>query len=385
MKKLLFISNSTKPTNAELNSNERVVIGNISKPSVEAGQKMGYKIYIGINRVNAKNIKSDYNVEFYFSSIYRSLFDFKSNYIAFKNLMKIIKDEKIDVIHCNTPIGGVLGRICGRINKVPTVIYTAHGFHFYNGASLVNRTIFKWVEMYLARYTDAIITMNNEDYEAAQKLKLRRKNSVFYIHGVGIDTAKFENININKEELRKKIGLESDDIVCITIGDIIQRKNISTAINSIAHVNNPKVKLIICGTGIELENMKLLANKLNIEDRVLFLGFRTDIKELLSISDIFLFTTYQEGLPRAMMEAMAAGLPCVASKVRGNIDLIKDNEGGFLLEPTDKIGFSKKIEILAENSKLRAEFSKYNIKIIKKFDIENIKCEIYDIYQKVLN
>ena len=152
MGKYLFISNSEKPTKEEKMSREKVKLTNVSLPCIEAAKSMGYEIYMGVNRINAEELETDYDcdIKFYNASSYRSLFDIKSNYIAYKNLMNLLKREKIDVIHCNTPIGGVLGRICGARAGVKTIIYTAHGFHFYKDAPLINRTLYKWAEMYLA-------------------------------------------------------------------------------------------------------------------------------------------------------------------------------------------------------------------------------------------
>jgi glycosyltransferase involved in cell wall biosynthesis len=384
MKKLLFISNSTKPTYEQLMSREKVKLTNVSIPCVEAALSMGYEVFMGINRINPEELDCDYNVKFYYASIYRSLFDFKSNYTAYKNLMSLLKREKIDVIHCNTPIGGLLGRLCGKMMKTPKIIYTAHGFHFYKGAPLINRTIFKWAEMWLARYTDAIITINQEDYQAAQKFKLRNNGKVYFMPGVGVDTKDFQLEGVDKQVIRSTIGLSAEDIVLIAMGDLIYRKNYAASIKAIAKANNTKLHFLICGKGPLLDELKALARKLNIENQIHFLGFRTDIKELLQAADIFLFTTYQEGLPRAMMEAMAAGLPCVASKIRGNTDLIEDGKGGFLREPEDIDGFAEAINKLAFNKGLRKSMGLSNIKTIIQFDVESVKSEMKKLYEKEL-
>lgn len=386
MKKFLFISNGKKPTLDQQSSRKDIIIGNVSIPCIEAALSMGYKIYKGINRINANELKCEngYDIKFYDQSIYRSVFDFKSNFIAYRNLMNLLKNEKIDVIHCNTPIGGFLGRLCGKINKVPKVIYTAHGFHFYQGAPLINRTIFKWAEIWMARFTDAIITMNKEDYQAAQKFKLRNNGKVYYVPGVGVDTNRYQINDINIKELRSSLGLSKDDIILIAMGDLIDRKNYKTSINAIAKTNNKALHFLICGEGPKLENLKELSKELGVENQIHFLGFRTDIKELLNIADIFLFTTYQEGLPRSMMEAMSAGLPCIASKVRGNVDLIQEGVGGFLRNPEDSEGFAEVINILASDKELREKMKASNLETIKKFDVENVKKEMKKIYNKEL-
>jgi len=380
MKKYVFLSNSPKPTSEEQNSRKEIELTNVSKPCLEAAINMGFKVYFGVNRANPEGLQCELDVHLYDSHTYRSIFDFKSNYIAYKNLMSILKTGNFEVIHCNTPVGGLIGRICGKKAKVKKIIYTAHGFHFFKGAPLVNRTIFKWAEMIMAHWTDVIITMNKEDYQAASKFKLRNNGKVYYIPGVGIDTAAYKNIEIDKVSKRGKLGLELDDIVLIAMGDLIQRKNYEASLKAIAIANNPKLKFLICGRGPRLDSLQNLAKELGIENQVHFLGFRTDIKELLKISDLFLFTTYQEGLPRSMMEAMAAGLPCVASEIRGNIDLIEDGKGGYLRHPEDIVGLADVINRIANDKNLRIEMSQSNLQTIKMFDIGKIKQEINRIY-----
>jgi glycosyltransferase involved in cell wall biosynthesis len=383
-KKYLFISNSTKPSKAEQNSREKVKLTNVNIPSVEAAIDMGYKVYMGVNRKNAEELKCDYEVKFYNSSTYRSLIDIKSNWTAFKNLMTLLKREKIKVVHCNTPIGGLVGRICGKLAKVPKVIYTAHGFHFYEGAPLFNRTIIKWAEMWMAHFTDAIITMNQEDYQAAQRLRLRNGGKVYYIPGVGVDTKSYQLIGFDSIGFRKSLGFKPEDILLIAMGDLVARKNYSASIRAVAKAKNTRLHFIICGKGPELESLQNLALQLGVDKQVHFLGFRSDIKELLTISDIFLFTTYQEGLPRSMMEAMASGLPCIASRVRGNVDLIDEGKGGYLRSPEDINGFAEAINILAGNEKVRKNMGTSNSEKIKEFDIENIKLVMKNIYSEVL-
>ena len=367
MKKILFISNITKR------------ITNFSLPSIKASQNLGYEFHFAANCSEFNDSPEKYNVKLHHIDLDRNPLS-KQNIIAYKQMVELIEKEKFEVIHCNTPIGGVLGRLCGKKAGVPKVIYTAHGFHFYKGASLINRTIFKWAEMWMARYTDAIITMNEEDYQAAQKFKLRNNGKVYYVPGVGVDTEMYQLKKVDSNELKNSLGLSLDDIVLIAMGDLIDRKNYASSIKAIAKANNQNLRFLICGKGPKLEALQKLASDLGVEKQIHFLGFRTDIKELLTIADIFLFTTYQEGLPRSMMEAMSAGLPCIASKVRGNVDLIQEGVGGFLRDPDDSEGFAEAINRLALDKALREKMKASNLETIKKFDVENVKKEMFSIY-----
>lgn len=380
----VFLSNSNKPTEEEQNSRNPVPLTNVSRPCLEAALRMGYDVWFGTNRAEPENLSCELPVHMYDSHTYRSIFNLKDNMTAYKNLMSILKREDIEVIHCNTPVGGIIGRVCGKRAGVKKVIYTAHGFHFYTGAPLINRTVFKWAEMLMAHWTDAIITMNQEDYNAAQKFKLRNHGKVFYTPGVGIDCDIYKDVEVNRKKIRASFGISDTDVVCISMGDLIPRKNYGTAIEAIGKCENKNIHYWICGQGPELDNLKELAREKKIEDRVHFLGFRTDIKELLKAADIFLFTTLQEGMPRSMMEAMASGLPCIASKIRGNVDLLEDGVGGYLNEAQDVNGIAEHLRILASDTARRNTMGRANLDRIREFDVRKVENVVENIYSEIL-
>ena len=310
----------------------------------------------------------------------------KTNWAAYKELVAFIKQEEIDYIHCNTPTGGILGRLAGKKCKVKKVIYQAHGFHFYKGAPKKNWLVYYPVEKWLAHYTDALITINSEDFELAKtKFRLRKNGKVYYVPGVGIDTSQYNPSETSREEKRIALGLSESDVALISMGDLIERKNYDAAIRAIAQANEPKLQYFICGKGPEEENLKALAESLGVTKQIHFLGFRSDIKELLVAADIFLFTTKQEGLPRSMMEAMASGLPCVASKIRGNTDLLEGTEGGFLCETVDVAAYAGKLKLLANDKALREKMGENNLITIQKFSIETINKEVRKIYESELS
>lgn len=380
----VFVGNSTKPTTEKYNSREIVVPSNVSAPCLEAAIDLGYDVYYGTNKNNPEKLECTYPVHLYDSHTYRSITAFKDNMIAYKNLARVVKDGNVEVIHCNTPVGGMIGRFVGKRENVKKVIYTAHGFHFYKGAPFFNRTVLKWAEQLMAHWTDAIITMNEEDYQSALKFRLRKGGKVYKVHGVGITLNDFNKIRVDRTAKRFELGLKETDIVCISAGDLVARKNYGIAIEAIANVENDNLHYLICGVGPEKERLQKLALEKGVAGRIHFLGFRSDVKELMKISDIFLFTTLQEGMPRSMMEAMASGLPCVASKIRGNVDLLEEGKGGYLREATDLHGFSECINCLALDSKLRNEMSIFNLEAIKSYDVEVVKKEIESIYRAVL-
>lgn len=372
MKKMLFISNVPKK------------ITNFAIPSIEAAQKLGYEVHMAANFSCFSDNNTTYNVVLHQIDLVRNPFSFR-NIKAYFQMLRLIREEGFDFIHCNTPVGGLLGRLCGKRARVRKIIYTAHGFHFYKGAPLVNWIVYYLAERFLARFTDALITMNSEDFETAKRLRLRKGGKAYFIPGVGTNIGDFVQIDSDsdKNKLKKSLGLPENSFVLIAMGDLIKRKNYESSVKAIEKAKNENLHLLICGTGSEKDKLIDLSEKLKVENKIHFLGFRSDIKELLSISDAFLFTTYQEGLPRSMMEAMAAGVPCIASQIRGNVDLINNGEGGFLCPPDDVNGFARAINKLAADNSLRIKMGMNNLESIKKYDVENVKRLMIEIYAEV--
>lgn len=307
------------------------------------------------------------------------------NIKAYLQLLRLLKKEKYDFIHCRSPISGILGRICGKQAKIPKVIYSVHGFHFYKGAPLINRTVFKWAEMWLAHFSDAIVTINHEDYAAAQKFKLRNNGKVFYIPGVGVDTRGIRAAESKRDELLELINGDESSIIAISVGELNKNKNTQVVIEALGRIQNPNIHYVLCGVGDLDKNLLALAQDKKIAKNVHFLGYRSDVKQLLASSDMFIMSSFREGLPRSMMEAMSAGLPCIASEIRGITDLVDEGQGGYLCKPTDIDSYAKHIKTLAADENLRKSMGSYNLEKIKQFDIENVKAEMKKIYKQVLH
>ena len=378
MKKILFITNFADKNECDNK------ITSFSRASYEAAKKLGMEFHINTNKKVLTPDDDNIDVHYHYAGIYRNPFS-KDVIKAYQELCEICRENQFDVIHCNTPIGGVLGRIVGKKYKVPKVIYQAHGFHFYKGAPLKNWLVYYPIERWLAHYTNAIITINNEDYERAQGFKLRKGGKVYYVPGVGIDLSQYELPENTRDIKRTELGLKDSDVALISMGDLIDRKNYPVAIESIAKANNPNLQYFICGKGSEEEKLKKMAEDLGVKDQIHFLGYRTDIKELLKSADIFLFTSKQEGLARSLMEAMASGLACIASNIRGNVDLLENGEGGFLLDVDDAAGFTKYILLLSDNSVLRDKMSQRNKHRIKQYEINEIIKILKKIYLEALD
>ena len=273
----------------------------------------------------------------------RSPFDAK-NRLVYRQIVDLMRREHFSLVHCHTPMGGVMARLAAHASQTGPVIYTAHGFHFFKGAPWKNWLFYYPMEKFLSRYTDQQICINREDYELAKR-RFHAKY-VDYIPGVGIDGSWFRTFG-DKERQRKResLGILPGQVVLLTSGEMIPRKNQEVLFRMLAKMKDEaeNLHLLLCGHGELNEYLHGLADELGIVDRISFLGYREDMAEIFQASDIFLFPSFQEGLPRAMLEAMASGLPVICSEIRGNTDLMGDSwilsanrkrklcPGGFML------------------------------------------------------
>lgn len=304
------------------------------------------------------------------------------NLKAYRYLKKVINDGRYDIIHCHTPMGAMLTRLAGRqVRKRGTkLFYTAHGFHFYKGAPIVNWLIYYPVEKWLSRYTDVLITINNEDYERAKNFKAGK---LYYVPGVGIDLKKFNIAYVDKHEKRKEIGVQFNNFILLSIGELIPRKNHQTVLLAMDVLKRDGkgdcLEYVICGSGSYEMELRRLAEKLDISEQVHFLGYRKDIPEIFSCCDLFVFMSYQEGLPVALMEAMSSGIPVICSNIRGNTDLIEDGITGIISDNTPE-AVAMAIDKMRREPELRKKLARFAMKKIRQFDLHNIEEKMVEIY-----
>ena len=294
----------------------------------------------------------------------------KSNLNALKQLKKIIKDGNFDIVHTHTPNASACVRIvCRKIRKKGLkVYYTAHGFHFYKGASLKNWLVYYPVEWLCAHWTDTLITINREDYQLAKK-HMHAKN-VVYIPGVGIDIDKFSDDDIDRRAFLQEnspVAINDGDMIFLSVGELIVRKNHETVIRALAKRKDQSWKYFICGEGDLRSHLESLVKELDIVDKVVFLGYRRDVAKWYRTCHVFIFPSFQEGLPVALMEAIASKMPAICSNIRGNIELIPEE---YTCAPTDTDGLLKKIDLILSSQK--DEITERNHNNLRNFDVASV-------------
>jgi len=359
---------------------------NFHIPFMKLLQEKGYEVHVATKLGNREQEFDDIGVIKHSIDFSRSPYSPK----VFKSLQqmeKLLREIRFSLVHVHTPVAAFVTRLaCQRTNTHP-VLYTAHGFHFYKGAPLKNWLLYYNMEKVAAHWTDGLITMNEEDYKAAQNFKLRKNGKVFFVPGVGVDIVGLEQriASMDRSEKRKELGISELSTVLITVAELIPRKNHIQVLKALSKLTKTNFHYLIVGNGEIEQKLKKAVNELMLQDKVSFLGFRRDVPELMVSSDIFVLTSRHEGLTRAVMEAMAVGLPIIATDVRGNRDLVKNGENGYLVPLDDVEQTAIAIERLIDSEDLRRSMGEKSKELVRPYDLQRVLEEMQKIYDNILN
>lgn len=312
----------------------------------------------------------------------------KANFTAYRQLRSIMQEQRYDIVHCHTPMGGVIARMAGRSvrGKGTKVIYTAHGFHFCKGAPLPNWLIYYPIEKSLARFTDCLITINDEDYRLANQRQFKA-GRIAQVHGVGIDTDMFHPLASSDRALRRQeFGYRNEQFMMFYAAEFNANKNHRILIEALARIKErvPSIKLLLAGRGALQTECRQLASALGVESMIDFLGYRDDISKLLPMCDLAVSGSLREGLPVNIMEAMACGLPIVATHNRGHSELVEDQINGYLIDPRSVDGFVFRISQLATMDDLRHDMGAKSLERIKRYTLSRVKSELSEIYSSYM-
>lgn len=328
--------------------------------------------YASANEEKVVDVDEVFEVEFS-----RNPLNFTKHFKAYSQLKKILRSNNYKLVHTHTPVGSVITRLATKAfrKKGLKVIYTAHGFHFYEGAPWHYWVTWYLLEKMMSRWTDLIITINSEDFERAYK---KFHCEVKRIDGVGVDLERFYEFK-NKQKLREKYGFLKDEFLIIYTAEFIERKNHRFLIQGLANIlkENPKVRLVLIGTGRLEDEMKELARELGISEQVQFLGYVNKVEEYLNCGNLCISTCKEEGLGLGVLEAIACGCSILLADTRGHREIV-GNEKKYLFDISDESNFSKKVrDAIANNSKYRMQFP-------ERFSLENSLREMREIYREVL-
>lgn len=359
------------------------------KNDIQILQSMGYEVHCAANKnhAGAEDIEEFFkenNIIFHQINFSSNKPISKATIYAYKQLRKLKRKYKFDIVHCHTPISGALTRLAfNNTRKNGTkVIYTTHGFYFHKRSSKKTWIIYRTIEDIISRLSDMIITINKEDFENAKKMHCSK---VRYINGVGVDTRRFINCNIERSKYRERIGISKDSLMILAIGELSKRKNHQVIIKALGQLNIKNVVFVICGSGMTEEATTDELKELAIENdvKLLLLGLRKDIPEIIKCADIGVISSTREGLGLAGIEMLAGGLPLVASNVHGIMDYMEDGKTGYVCDPYNEDNFADGISKLLDKE-TRQKMKSKCVNSAQRFDKLISYNQMSKIYQEII-
>lgn len=369
MKRVLFVTNH--PGFSKFN-----------KPYMEWFKQQGWTVDNASPGAGVGPVDNQYDIP-----IHRSPFSL-DNVKAIFQLRKIINENNYDLIHCHTEMGGLCARLAsvGARRRGTKVIYTSHNYPFYKGSSFISWLVFYTIEKCLCPLTDAVVAINDEDYQLMIHHKMAL-GKAYKIDGVGVDLKRFSPVDVGKKmDLRKDFGIGTDEFVILYTAQFIPRKNHKMLINAIPELleSIPNLKVVFAGSGVLFDECKHLTTELGIEKHFLFLGERSDIDTICRIADIHVSTSKLEGQGINNIEAMACGCPLVVSNVRGHKDVCKNKKNGFLFDLDKPQEMKKYIVMLYKDKDLYNIISEYNKADANKYSVKREVEAMANIYNEVL-
>lgn len=324
-----------------------------------------------------------------FISWTRSPFNIANYYKPLRQIRKILAEGNYDIVHVHTPVAAFLTRIAsvGLKKSCGTkIVYTVHGFHFYKGAPLLNWLVYFPVEKWLSRYTDVLVTINEEDYTCAVQNSFKA-GKICKIPGVGVDLSKYIiPTPLEKQNFRKKHGFKNEDFLLIFAGDYNKNKNQKFLIEAMKKIvsRDLSVMLLLAGAGPDKAELEKMIRELDLADNVFILGFRNDMPEIIAMSDIGVSSSIREGLPMNIIETLACGIPAVASDNRGHREMIIDGINGYICSTGDMDCFVGHVLQLRSNKDLYMKIASECRASAEKFSLAPILEKTEEIYSDLL-
>ena len=355
-------------------------------PYLKMLRDMGYSVEVaaGVSGF-AENIKAE-GYEVHTIPFSRSPLSI-ANIAAYRALRRLMQSRHYVMVHVHTPVAGFLGRLAARRQGVPHIVYTAHGFHFHSHGKWWSNSLYYALERTAARWTDILVTINREDFTIASRAFAHGRTKVVFVPGVGVDCRRYQTLpEAARMAVRASLGLPVDAYVVAWVGELDRNKRPEDALAAIHYLSEPgRTRMLMLGSGETSKETSDLVVQYGLTGVASLTGRVANVGDYLSASDVLLSTSIREGLPRSVMEAMAAGLPVVAYDIRGCNDLVVDGETGFLVPFGDVRGLTDKLAWLAQHPDEQHRMGEAGRKRIEEtFSLEAVLPQMRTIYQNEL-
>jgi len=291
-------------------------------------------------------------------------------------LVRHMRVNRYTIVHTHNSVTGAVGRVAARLARVPLVIHTTHGFHYHESMGALRRWPYVSAERALARLCDVLLFQNREEFEDLRRLGLRPRQGG-YLVGNGIDLGKFQRRTMLPHNPRPII-------LCVArLEPVKNHEMLFRALEILRDRFNPELWLV--GDGPLRARYEADLKQRGLAEAVRFLGYRYDIPELTAAADVCALTSLKEGIPRALVQAMAVGVPVVATNVKGTRETVADGESGFLVPLDDPAALAERLARLFASAELRAEMGARGSAWVREhFDEAVITKRLADIYRRAL-
>lgn len=290
---------------------------------------------------------------------------------------QLLKEGQYDIVHAHTETGGLILRLAKGVKGNSRFFYTPHGMSFWKGSSSKSQLIYRPLERWICSGMDINLGMNQEEVDVLRKWNSK---TAAYVHGIGLNLERFQKEGKPRNIVRAEFGVNEEDKLIVSVGELDDNKNHATVIKALSFLESKNYKYVVCGVGPNKDKLNQMAADAGLGDKVILAGYRSDIPDILHAADLFVFPSFHEGLPVSALEAMACGLPLICSKIRGNVDIVKDGVNGFLFEPDDHLSLAIAMERLIIEQSLSKKFGEKNKEIVKDFSQNAVIEELKKIY-----
>lgn len=306
--------------------------------------------------------------------------------IALFKIWRLLAKEKFDVVHTHTSKAGLLGRFAARLAGVPLIVHTPHGHVFFGYFGPLKTKIFILLEKLASRMSDRIVALTHREKADYISYKICPEEKIVVIHS-GIELDKFQEYNLaEKTKLKKETGIPEDSFVVGTAGRLVPVKGPEFLIKASQTIlsEHPDTYFVFAGDGPLKEDLEKKATEAGVEKNIVFLGWRDDIARILAAFDVFCLPSLNEGMGRVLVEAMAHGIPIVASDAGGIPDLVTHGRNGFLVPPKNPEELARHIQILIQNEDERRKMGEAGKKMAQRFSHDTMVKNIAELYEELL-
>ncbi len=320
-------------------------------------RQAGYNVAAASNPGQGIGAVEEAGIPFLPVRIERKLISFRHPLTVWR-LIRLLGAKEVHILHVHTPVAAALGRVAAWLSRTPVVFYTAHGFYFHENMPRRYRIPLVFIERLLGKTTHHLFTQSAEDHAAALRYGVATSEHASVL-GNGVDVDSFVRAATQREAVRQELGLTSEPVVAFT-GRFVREKGVAELLGAVAHLrqDRPDLRLLIIGGSLPSDRdpaeaqLAKMVEKLGLHEAIITTGFTNRVAGYLSAADVFVLPSYREGMPRSILEAMALGLPVVATDIRGCREEVVNGETGFLVPVRDSVALAERIGRLIDDTEL---------------------------------